>query len=137
MNLVKRLLFGTGQLPIDLRAALAADQPAIIAEGLSGTVTLRHYRAPGKFVSFQKRAVAGAVAVTRQRLLVWTGRHKEVDVPLSDPLRDAVQVRVESPDRLLIVADVGRFNPATSGTIEIRLRTPDATRLAAAAGYAD
>ena len=66
VNLVQRLLLGTGQLPADLRADLAAEQPAIIAEGPTGSITLRHYRAPGRRAAFEKRAAAGAVAVTRR-----------------------------------------------------------------------
>ncbi len=135
MNFVQRLLLGPGLLPDELRAELAAEQPVVIVEGLTGIVTLRHYRAPGRRYGIAKSAVSGAVAVTRQRLVVWAGRQKQVDVPLDHPLRGAVQLGVEGPDRLLVtIADLSRFNPATSGTMEIRLTTPDAARIAAAAG---
>jgi hypothetical protein len=105
VNLVQRLLLGTGQLPTDLRAELAAEQPVVIVEGLTGVVTLRHYRAPGRRYGIAKSAVSGAVAVTRQSLVVWAGRQKQVDVPLDHPLRGAVQLHAEGLDQLLVTVD--------------------------------
>lgn len=51
----------------------------MLEEGLSGSVTFRDYKAPGKRYSLRKVAVNGAIALTARRIVVWYGRHKEVD----------------------------------------------------------
>jgi hypothetical protein len=99
VNVLLRLLIGTGRLPDDVREVLAAEGVAVLEEGLSGSLTLRDYRAPGRRASWKKSAVSGAIAVTGRRLLVWVGGAANIDVPLDHPGRSAVGVEAETPDR--------------------------------------
>ncbi|MDT3440290.1 MULTISPECIES: hypothetical protein [unclassified Pseudofrankia] len=130
MNALRRMLFGAGQLPADLRATLEAEGLVLLEEGLTGSITYRNYRAPGQRSSWRKEAVSGAIAVSAGRLVVWAGRGKHIDVPLASPFLTAIDIGVEPPDRVRFAYDAGKFNPTRSGTVEVRLRTPRATHVA-------
>jgi hypothetical protein len=123
-------MLGSGRLPDDLRAALTAEGPLFLEEGLPGSITYRNYRAPGQRASLRKDATSGAIAVTPRRLVVWAGRGKNIDVPLDHPLRTAVQVTVAEPDRICFAYDASRFSTERSGTVEVRLRTRQAAQVA-------
>jgi hypothetical protein len=62
--------------------------------------------------------------------VVWTGRAKHVDVPLSHPLRAAIEVSLDPPDRVRFAYDAAAFGPSQSGQVEVRLRTPQAAHIA-------
>jgi hypothetical protein len=128
MNPLRRLLFGTGRFPDGLRAELAAEGIVLLEEGLRGSITLRHYRAPGKRSSWQRSGLYGAIAVTGKRVVVWGNRAKRADAPRDQP---GMRASAEAPDRFLLTFDASQLGPDRSGTVEIRLRTPDAQRVAA------
>lgn len=129
MNVLLRLLIGTGQLPEDVRSELEAEGVVVLAECLSGSLTLRSYRAPGRRAGWKRSAVSGAVVVTQRRLVVWVGGSRNIDVPLDDPRRAAVSVEAEGPDRVRFAYDAGAFHDDRSGQVEVRLRTPEAARI--------
>ncbi|GAA4449671.1 hypothetical protein [Phytohabitans houttuyneae] len=129
MNPFLRLVLGPGRLPDQLRADLTANGLVLLAEGLSGSVTYRHFRAPGQRANWRKQAVSGAVAISTDRLLVWAGRFRHIDVPLADPVRATIEARADRPDRILFAYDAGTTNPSRSGRVEVRLRTADAPRI--------
>jgi hypothetical protein len=119
-----------GRIDEPLRSELASEGIYLLEERLWGTVTYRDYRAPGRYSSFRKELVRGAVVITSRRFLVWTGRAKHVNVPLRPPL--PVAVALDGPERVVVGYDAGRFRPERSGRVEIRLRTPSAGRIVSA-----
>lgn len=124
------MFLGPGRLPDDLRAGIAAEQPLALEEELTGSVTYRNYRAPGRYSSWRKQAVAGAIAVTPGRLLVWAGRFKHINVPHRHPLRASIKITAEAPDRLCFGYDAAAGGSERSGQVEVRLRTARAEELA-------
>jgi hypothetical protein len=126
---LRRALLGSGRLPEDLRAALIAEGLVVLEEELTGSITYRNYRAPGQRSSWKKEATSGAIAVTANRLVVWTGRSKHIDVPLDHPLRAAIEVSLDPPDRVCLGYDAAAFGPSRSGQVEVRLRTPQAAHI--------
>jgi hypothetical protein len=128
MNPIKRLLFGDGRFPEGLRSELQAEGVVELEEQLSGSITLRHYRAPGKRSNWEKSGLFGAIAVTSKRVVVWGNRAKRADAPRDQP---GMRVSAEDTDRLLLSFDASQLGPDRTGTVEIRLRTPDAQRIAA------
>ena len=130
MGLLRRLFLGSGKLPDDLRASVLAEGPSVLEDGLTGSITYRHYRAPGKRTNWQKVGIAGAIAVTSRRLVVWGGRSKQIDVPFTDPRFAQFEIAAERPDRLLLAYDAEAFSDARSGRVEIRLRCPNAGQVA-------
>lgn len=117
-----RLLLGGGTLPDDLRAELVAEGLDQEEEGVRGTVTYRHYRAPRRRSSWRRQAVRAALAITDRRLVVAIRGRPFVNVPWDDPRLERMDMAVED-DRLLIAFDPGLFDEHTSGRVEVRLRT--------------
>jgi hypothetical protein len=131
MNLrpLRRLFLGAGRLPEPLRAQLLADDVLVLEEGLFGSVTYHHFRAPGRRVSFAKQATSAAIAVTATRLVVLAGGMKHIDIPHRHPLRAMVDVQMETPGRVRFTYDAGATNTALSGRVEVRLHTGQAARI--------
>ncbi len=123
-------MLGSGRVPDDVRAAATAEGLVFLAEGLPGSITYRDYRAPGQRTSLRKEATTGAILVTSQRLVVWAGRGKNIDVSFDHPLRAAIDVSVDRPDRICFAYDAGTFSAERSGKIEVRLRTAQAPQIA-------
>lgn len=130
INPLRRLLTGDGRLPPALRASLTeGDDIAFLAEGLTGSVTRRNFRAPGQRAVWERSAVSGAIAITSRRLVVWAGRSKHIDIPLDHPMRAAIEIVADRPDRVVFAYDIGAFRPDSTGQVLVRLRTPDAARV--------
>ncbi|NUT36895.1 MAG: hypothetical protein HOV79_27890 [Hamadaea sp.] len=133
-----RLRARWGRLPRTVRDEIAADEVIVLAEGMFGSVTYRHVRAPRLYTSWGKNAVFGAVLVTHTRVVVSTGhgadiengRFKHIDIPADHPIRAQLEVSVERPGRLLIAYDPAIARSDMSGRIEIRFHTSDAQRIA-------
>jgi hypothetical protein len=130
MDPLRRVLLGSGRLPAELRAVVAAEETLVLEEGLTGSVTYRHFKAPGQRANWRKEAVSGAIAVTDVRLVVWAGRFKHIDVPHDHPLRAGIEVGADRPDRICFSYDAGAGNPSRSGRVEVKLRTPRAAHAA-------
>lgn len=124
-----------GRLPDDVRASLAAEELLVLDEDLLGSITYRRYRANGVRVRRKQVALAGAVAVTTRRLLVWAAGSKHVDVPLAHPLRLALDVQAEK-DLLHIAYDAKAFRADRSGRVELRFTTTHAKTVARLLGSA-
>jgi hypothetical protein len=129
MNVLRRLLLGSGRFPDGLATSLRGEGVEVLDEGLSGSVTFRDYRAPGRRYSLRKMAVNGAIALTTRRVVVWYGRHKEVDIPVDHALLGALSAALDEPDRLRLSYSAQAFHRDRSGTVELRFTTPEAARL--------
>jgi hypothetical protein len=99
----------------------------VLDEELPGSITYRNYRAPCQYSGWKKEATSGAIALTSSRLVVWTSRSKHIDVPLDHPLRAAITVSLNRPDRVRFAYDAQAFRPSRSGYVEVR-RLPAETR---------
>jgi hypothetical protein len=129
VNPVRRLLLGAGEFPPDLRQSLEAEGIMALDQGLPGSITYRHYRAPRRYSSYRKEGMTGAIAVTGQRLVVWGRRTRQIDVPLIHPSRALIEVRTEPPDHLYFSYDAAKLSSDRSGSVEIHLRTPAAAHI--------
>jgi hypothetical protein len=121
VNRFKRLLFGSGRLPKMVRDQVQGEDLLLLAEGLTGTLTFRNYKAPGRRSKLRKVGIAGAVCVTDRRLLVWGARGKLVDVPREDERFGQIEVAAEEPEKVLIAWEAGLFHDNRSGRVEVRL----------------
>ncbi|MFE9322100.1 hypothetical protein ACIHDR_32910 [Nocardia sp. NPDC052278] len=82
-------------------------------------------------MEWERREVSGAIAVTvGRRVLVWAGRFKHIDVPMTHPLWAAIEFRLDRPDRVCFVYDPATTDPPEPERVEVRLRTSQAKQLA-------
>jgi len=129
VNPLRRALTGSGELPAPLRAELDAEGLLLLEETLPGSITFRHYRAPGRRDSLRKVAISGAIAVTAGRLVVCVRASKHIDVSRSGPLWSAIEVAVDKPGRVCFAYDAAAFSTERSGRVEVRLCTEQAARV--------
>jgi hypothetical protein len=115
----------------DLHAALVAEGLLMLEERLRGSITYRRYREAGSSerIRFQKNAIKGAIGVSSRRLVVWVSGTKHIDVPLTHPLRPAVEVRADGEDRVCFAYTAETFRTDRTGEVEVVLRTPRAARV--------
>ena len=118
-----RLLLGGGTFSDTLRAELTAEGLDQEEEGIPGTITHRHHRAPRRRASGRRQWIRAALAITDRRLVVAVRGRPFVDVPWDDPRLREMELGVDEDDRLLVAFDPGLFDEHRSGRIELRLRT--------------
>lgn len=127
-RLLYRLL-GIGRLPRRERRRLAGEGLAWIAEGVSLTIAWRDFRRGGRRVKAHQQSATGAVALTRERLLVYASSKPVLDIGLDDPAADRVTVSCPNPDTLSIRLQAQDFGPHASGQITYWLQAPAAAAL--------
>ena len=130
MNLIRRLFMRTGEFSEEMRTQLVAEGVVVMETGLKGSITWRHYRAPGRRSSYRRVGTYVSIALTTERLVVWGAGHPQIDVPLRHPLMREIEASVDKPGRLLLVFDAHAFHENTSGRIEVRVNTEQADHLA-------
>jgi len=123
---------GSGEFPADVRAMLQSEGLIVIDEGLTGSITRRHYSGPGIRAALERQGMTGAVAVTGRRVLVWAASAKQIDIPLDDALRSELEVSIDKPGRLMFAFEAHAFDASRKGRVEIRLNTAQAIQAQAA-----
>lgn len=123
-------LFGIGRLPRRERLRLAGEGLACLAEGISLTIAWRDFRRGGRRVKAHQQNATGAVALTRERLLVYASSKPVLDIGLADPAADRVTVSCPNPNTLSIRLQARDFDPYASGQITYWLLVPGAAALA-------
>ena len=117
-----------GRLPDDLRASLEAQGVLLLDENLPGSITLRHFKAPWRRASWKKSSARVAVAILRDRLVVYANKRKWLDVPLPAP---PLEVTLDEPERVCIGFDIGAYRDDASGRVELRFTTAQAQQVQA------
>ena len=119
-------LFGIGKIPKKILPTLEQEGIVLQDEGISGSVTLRNFRAPGKRYSWRRNWFSGALAITEQRFWGFSRWRPVVSVPLDSPHFNDLEISVEKGDVLRVEFDVSIFHEGWSGTSICRFRTPKA-----------
>ena len=130
-NLLARLLLGNGTPPDAVRAELDAEGVVVCEEGLGGSLTFRHFKAPGRRSNWRKQAIVAALVVTERRLAVYARGRPLVDVAFDDPRFGALALDVDGPS-VSITFDVARFHDDMSGELTVKVRPADPAGVIAA-----
>lgn len=119
-------LFGFGKIPNAMRPILESEGIALIEEGIGGSVTLRNFRAPGRWHSYKRSWFTGALVVTGLRFAAFQFSKPLINVPLDDARLGALKGSVEKESILRIDFDASVFQDNATGSVECRFRTPQA-----------
>ncbi len=133
MRFLLRFLLGNGTLKPELRQQLEAEGLVLVEEGLLGSVRYDHFKAPGKRFNGKVTGAMMGIGLSAERVVVYcySGRAELVDSPWSSPYWEMVDVLAED-GRLKLNVDYDKGGEAnTSGQVSIRMRTPEAARIAA------
>ncbi|MCB1042431.1 MAG: hypothetical protein KDC35_05820 [Acidobacteria bacterium] len=118
--------FGWGCLPAKFRDALEQEHIRVIDEGVTGTVTLRQYRAPGRYCSYRKTGFIGALVITDQSFAAFRFRTPVLHLPLEPDQMKKLHV-VQIHGRLLEISfQASEFDSKTSGSVTVRFNTDKA-----------
>lgn len=122
-------LFGFGRLPADVRASMEREGLLELDEGVPGWYRTPHLDAPGKRFRHRAERFAGAIAVSRTRVVLYTFGKRQINVPVDDPQIGQLHVSLPDVDTLSVWFESGVFQPGSSGIIEFRLTTARASPL--------
>lgn len=119
--------FGVGRIPRPMRPVLDGEGVVLEDEGVSGTVTFRNFRAPGRRYSSRKSWFLGSLVITEIRFAGFAFRRPVVNVPIEGAHVEKLDVTLEKDGAVLCVGfEYADFNDDGSGRIEVRFRTDKA-----------
>jgi hypothetical protein len=122
-------LFGIGKIPRHMAPVLKQEGIILSDEGLSGSVTYRNFRAPGKWFTWRRHWFLGSVALTHKRFTAFEYSWSVIDIPMEDPRLGQLQYSVEKQHTLCVAFDPSLFHEGWSGIMEYRFSTPHAKML--------
>lgn len=111
-------VFGLGGLPKRQRKVLEQQGLVMIDEGLSGWITLKNFRGPGRYSSYRKRYFVGSIALTQRRFLAYQWRTPVINVPLEREFIDKLECCAKGGG-IEVAFDAAEFNPKHSGSIAV------------------
>ena len=122
-------LFGLGNVPKGALAQIRREGVVLKEEGISGSVTLRNFRKPGRYNSYYRSWFSGSIVLTEQHLLVFKLFEPVVGIAWDDEKFENLDVQLESDGKLCIALEASDFDDKSSGTVEVRLSTPLASQI--------
>jgi hypothetical protein len=117
-----------GLVPKGARQSLEEEGVLFLEEELPGTISYLSYSRVAREGPATYPAV-GAIAVSRQRFVVWAGRYEYIDIATGHPIRDTVTVTVDEPGQVCFSYPADDYSPGRTGTVEVRLRTAQAAKI--------
>lgn len=120
-------VFGIGSLPKAMVPILDAEGIRIQEQGLSGSVTFRKFKAPGRRYGYRRSWFIGALVVTELRIAGFAFGKPVINLPLEPARLELIDARLEKDGNVLCVAfDASVFHDDASGHVECRFRTENA-----------
>lgn len=128
MGLLGRFLTGDVLAEAELEEA-RAEGIELHVRKLWASLAYDNYRAPGQRFNGKRLLSSGGVLVTTQRVVLWAGGVRHLDLARTALPSPALGVRADH-GRLEVAFAAEDFHPDRSGRVRIRLRTPEAGRIA-------
>ena len=119
-------LFGLGKVPKRILPGLEREGIVLLDEGVSGSVTFRNLRAPGRYHSWRRSWFTGSLVLTGKRFSAFAFSKAIIDVPLGDDRINELRCSLEGEATLCVHFDPSAFNEGWSGALECRFSTPQA-----------
>jgi hypothetical protein len=124
-TLLHRLL-GLGKIPRKYAPTLRGEGVILIDEGIGGSITLKHFKAPGRRHSWKRSWFTGCLVLTEQTFAAFAFVRPLIFVPLDDNRLSALRCSLEESATLLVSYDASLFNEEWSGMVECRFGTAKA-----------
>lgn len=98
----------------------------LLDEGLKGSVTLRKFRAPGRYHNYKKSVFAGSIVITELRFAAFSFSRPIINVPMKDDRLNLLDLSVPKEGVLRAKFNAGAFHQGWKGSVECRFATPSA-----------
>lgn len=121
--------FGLGKVPSKYEDIIRSETILFKEEGLSGFVTFRNFKAPGKRYGYRKNWFCGSIVLTRKTFLAFQFRTPLIGVNWNNDKIKQLDISVENENRLVVKFESTHFNPKWSGFIEVRFKIDSAREL--------
>jgi hypothetical protein len=119
-------LFGLGKVPKRILPNLEQEGIVLLDEGISGSVTFRNFRAPGRRHSWRRSWFTGSLVLTGKRFAAFAFSKAIINVPLGDDRINELRCSLEGKATLCVHFDPSAFHEGWSGALECRFSTPQA-----------
>ena len=119
-------IFGWGGVPKRYAPSLRNEGIVLQDEGIGGSVTLRRFKAPGRYHSWKRSWFTGCIVLTERTLAAFAFTRPLIYVPLDHPNISKLHCATQAEDTLLVEYDASAFHEKWSGRIECRFRTGSA-----------
>ncbi len=117
-------LFKAGSIPKDARSQILIEGIVLSDEGISGSLTYRNFRAPGRYSGWRRTWFSGSLVLTRQHLLAFGFSKPVIGVAWDDEKINALDCTLLNRRTLSFRFDASTFNSDWSGDLEVRFSTP-------------
>lgn len=122
-------LFKIGRVPPGAVRQIQREGVVLQDEGISGSVTFRQFRAPGKYFRWRRTWFSGSIVLTREHFLAFRYSKPIIGVAWTDDKMTALRCSLDDENTLCIGFEASTFHPDSSGEIEVRFTTPMARAL--------
>jgi len=119
-------LFGLGKVPKRILPDIEREGIVLLDEGVSGSVTFRNFRAPGRHYSWRRSWFSGSLVLTGRRFSAFAFSKAIIDIPIADDRINELRCSLEDEATLCVHFDPSAFNEDWSGSLECRFSTPQA-----------
>lgn len=107
-----------------MKPILQSEGNVLMDEGLKGSVTLRKFRAPGRFHSYKKTGFAGSIVITGIRFAAFTYSRPIINIPVKDERLKLLDFSIPKEDIFCVKFDANTFHDNWQGSVECRFSTP-------------
>lgn len=121
-------LFGAGRLPAKYADRLRFEGVEVLDEGVGGSITMRRFRAPGRWYWWRRNGFSGSLVLTGSTFAAFTTFRPLIHLPLNDPRLRELHCSVDDEGVLHVDYNAALFNDQWSGDIELRFKTRLARR---------
>jgi len=119
-------LFKLGAIPNKVVPIIENEGIVISDEGMAGWFITKDVKGPGKRYRYRKEGFSGWLAVKNKRILCYTFRKRQINIPVDDPRIDSIHVGTPSVEALSISFESSVFREGWEGEIELRFKTEKA-----------
>ena len=116
-------LFGLGKFPKAIIPILESEGIVLEDQGVSGSVTFRKFRAPGRIYYYRKSSLVGSLVITKLRFAAFSFSKPLVNLPLEREKLGLLELSVPKRNQLLVKFNAGDFHKGWKGTVACRFST--------------
>lgn len=119
-------IFGWGEIPKRYAPALHGEGIILLDEGICGSITLKKFKAPGRYHSCKQSWFTGCIVMTERIFAAFALIKPLIYLPLDHENISELSCTIEKSGILLVKYDASVFHDKWSGIIEYRFKTSKA-----------
>ncbi len=119
-------LFRVGAIPRKFLPVLEKEGIVVSDEGINGWFLTKHVNGPGKRYRQRSEGFSGCLAVTKERVVLYTYGKRQINISVKDPRIADLYVDVPKDRRISVSFESSAFRQGWEGVMEFRFDTEKA-----------